>query len=155
MAPKDRSGSQDLPQEWRIPPWQPAVLVLVATGLLALDLNAHLSAGALVMTGIIAAASLLGAVVALRYLLVADEDGIWVRHLVRTDLVEWSDVKDVEMAVGRRNATTIRISRWAGGHVDVPPSLLLPTLPTKMAKVRSIMHGTATHLKELAAARRG
>lgn len=149
----DRSGSTELPQEWRIPPWQPAVLVLVATGLLALDLNAHLSAGALTMTGIIAAASLFGAVLALRYLLVADEDGIWVRHLFRTDLVEWADVKDVEMAVGRRNATTIRISRVAGGHVDVPPSLLLPTLPTKMARVRSIMHGTATHLKELAAAR--
>lgn len=154
MPTPSRSGSRELPQEWRIPPWQPAVLVLVATGLLALDLNAHLSVGALIMTGIIAAASLLGAVVALRYLLVADDSGIWVRHLLRTDLVEWDDVKDVEMAVGRRNSTTIRISRYAGGYVDVPPALLLPTLPTRMARVRSIMHGTATHLKALAAARR-
>ncbi|HEV7203596.1 MAG TPA: PH domain-containing protein [Jatrophihabitans sp.] len=155
MPPTETNRSRDLPQEWRIPPWQAAVLVLVATGLLALDLNVHLSPGALIMTGIIAAASLFGAVVALRYLLVADDDGIWVRHLFRTDLVEWNDVKDVEMTVGRRNATTIRITRVTGAHVDVPPSLLLPTLPTKMSRVRSIMHGTATHLKELAAARRG
>lgn len=145
-------GSQ-LPQEWRIPPWQPAVLMLVATGLLALDLYASLSPGALIMTAIIAAAALVGAVLAIRYVLVADDDGIWVRHIIRTDLVEWADVAEVEMAVGRRNSTTIRITRRAGGHVDVPPSLLLPTLPTKMARVRSIMHGTATQLSEFAAAR--
>jgi hypothetical protein len=136
---------------WRIPPWQPALLILLATGLIALELYADLSVGARIMNAVIAAASLIGACLALRYLLVADTDGIWVRRLVHEELVEWDDVANVDVTLTRRNASTVRVTRRNGSYVDVPPSLVLPTVPTSIRKARSLMSDVARTLLGLAA----
>jgi hypothetical protein len=141
---------QSLPQVWRIPPWQPAALVLLATALGALDIYVRPSSIWMIMAALGAVAALGAAALWLRYLLVADEDGLWVRRAFAEELVEWRDVADVAMTSGHRNGMTVRITRVDGSYVDVPPALLLPTRPTTMPKVRSLIHGIATHLDQLA-----
>ncbi len=91
---------------------------------------------------------------AIRLSLVADDDGIWVRKFFRERLVEWDDVAEVRATLVSRNTMTIRISRMQGGHVDVPPSLLLPTLPTKVHNAQTVVHNAALQLSRLAAQRR-
>src|SRR6476646_9979848 len=45
-----------LPQIWRVPPWQAAALILVATALLALVMYANFAVGPALMMGVLAAA---------------------------------------------------------------------------------------------------
>ncbi len=151
----DRAAAQPLPQTWRIPSWQPAALILLATVLLALDLYAGLGLGPLIMTAAIAAAALVAAGFALRYLLVADDEGIWVRQLFGERLVEWRDIADIEVEHVRGTTYTIRITRANGTFVDVPPSLLQPTLPTSVRKARAVVSTVARRLIEIAAEQRG
>ena len=140
-----------LPQVWRIPSWQPAALILVATALLAYDIYGSPSVGALIMTIVITVASLVGAFLAVRYLLIADEDGIWVRSAVGQHLVEWPDVADIEVTHVRGTTSTVRITRVNGTFVDVPPSLLQPALPTGARKALAVVSTVARRLNELAA----
>lgn len=140
----------ELPRVWRIPPWQPAALILLATALLALDLYADLSTPARATAGLIALAALVAAGCGARFLLVADDDGIWVRRILGERLVEWPDVANVETIVVSRNAMTVRITRADGTHLDVPPSLVQPALPTGMRKARRAIGAVATQLAELA-----
>lgn len=143
-----------LPREWRIPPWQPAVLFLVVSALAAYDIYGSPSLTTVVVTGFLAVVfAVLGALAA-RYLLVADEDGLWVRGIRGEQHVAWPDFAEVDVVAGRRGSTTIRIVRVDGSWVDVPPSLLLPTLPTKIAKARAVMYDVAAVLQDLGEARR-
>ena len=144
----------ELPLVWRIPPWQPAGLIMLATILFALDLYADLSLGPLIMTAAIAVAALVAAAFAIRLALVADDDGIWVRRLFKVQVVPWRDVGAVQATLVSRNTMTIRISRREGGFVDVPPSLLLPTLPTKVPHAQTKVHNLALRLSRLAAEHR-
>jgi hypothetical protein len=147
-------ASQRLPQIWRIPVWQPAALILVATVLLALDLYADLGIGALIMTAVIAVAALVAAGLALRYLLVADEDGIWIRSVRSEQLVEWRDLADIDVTHVRGTTVTVRITRTDGKFVDVPPTLLQPTLPTGARRARTLVGLVARRLLEIAAQQR-
>jgi hypothetical protein len=45
---------------------------------------------------------------------------------------------------------TVRITRRNGSYVDVPSSLVLPTLPTGIRKARSRVSAVAMRLTELA-----
>jgi hypothetical protein len=141
----------ELPLVWRIPPWQPAGLILLATILLAIDLYGDLSVGALIMTAAIAAAALVVAAFAIRLALVADDYGIWVRRLFKVRIVPWRDVASVGATPVSRNNLTVRIGLREGGFVDVPPSLLLPTLPTKVRNAQTNVHLVALKLSRLAA----
>lgn len=145
-----QEADTQLPQEWRIPSWQPAALILLAAVLIAFDIYGSPGIGALLMTAIIAAAALVAAVFAMRYLLVADEDGIWVRTLFGQQLVEWPDVADVDVTHVRGTTSTVRITRMGGSFVDVPPSLLQPTLPTNARKALAIVGAVARQLSDLA-----
>ncbi len=140
-----------LRQVWRIPTWQPPALILIATALLAYDIYGSPSVGALIMTGIISAAALIGAFVAVRYILVADAEGIWVRSLATQHLVEWSDVADIDVVHVRGTTSTVRITRRNGNFVDVPPSLFQPTLPSGAKRALAIVGSAARRLNELAA----
>lgn len=139
-----------LPQEWRIPSWQPAALILLAAVLIAYDIYGSPGLGALLMTAVIAAAALVAAVFAMRYLLVADEDGIWVRTLFGQQLVEWTDIADIDVTHVRGTTSTVRITKMNGTFVDVPPSLLQPTLPTNARRALAIVGTVARRLSDLA-----
>ncbi|MDT4926880.1 MAG: hypothetical protein QOG01_4593 [Pseudonocardiales bacterium] len=153
MARPHDTTRASLPQAWHIPPWQPAALLVLTSALAALDIYGRPSTIVMIAAAIVAVAALVAAVCALRYVLIADEDGIWVRRLLTVVLVEWPDVARVEMTTAHRNGMTVRITRHNGSYVDVPPSLLLPTVPTTMPRARSLIHGVATSLNDLAAAR--
>jgi hypothetical protein len=130
------------------------VLFLAVSGLAAYDIYGSPSLSTVVITAFLAIVfAALGALAA-RYLLVADEDGLWVRGIRGEQHVAWPDFDEVEVVPGRRGSTTIRIVRVDGSWVDVPPSLLLPTLPTKIANARAVMFDVAGVLAELGEARR-
>jgi hypothetical protein len=142
-----------LPQVWRIPPWQAAALLLLTTVLAAVDLYARPSVVPMLVAAFVAVMALFAAVGAIRFLLVADEDGIWVRRLFTVTLVGWADIERVEMASAHRGGMTVRITRRDGTCVDVPPSLVLPAMPTTLPNARRLVQGVANELNSLAAAR--
>ena len=158
-AVSDRAGPDPLPSlplVWRIPPWQPAGLILLAAVLLALVLYGHHSPGPLLLMAVIALAALVSAWYAARLLLVADEDGLWIRRAFSApQLTEWRDVSRIEMEQVHGNTVTVRITRQNGSFADVPPSLLLPTLPTGIRKQRARVHSVAVQLNAVAVGRRG
>lgn len=127
--------------------------MLLTTALAALDIYRRPSAIPAFAAAFVAVSALVAAVCAMRYLLVADEDGLWVRRIFSETLVEWRDVDRVEMTTAHRSGMTVRITRHDGRYVDVPPSLLLPTLPTTLPKTRSRIHTVAMRLNALAVAR--
>ena len=141
-------------QVWRIPSWQPAALILLATVLLGYDIYGSPSVGALIMTVVIALAALVSAFLAVRFLLVADDDGIWVRAAFSQHIVEWCEIAEIEVLHVRRTTSTVRITRTNGTLVDVPPSLLQPTLPTSARTALAGVSTVARRLNELAAEHR-
>ncbi|HEY2273173.1 MAG TPA: PH domain-containing protein [Jatrophihabitantaceae bacterium] len=145
---------QTLPQTWRIPSWQPAALIVFATALLALDIYASLSLGPLVLTVLLAVAALATAGLAVRYQMVADDEGIWVRGVFSEELVEWRDIADIDVTHVRGTTMTVRITRRNGKFVDVPPTLVQPTLPTGVRKARALVGDVARELLDLAAEQR-
>ncbi len=152
-APGSPTPSTRLPQEWRIPPWQPAALLLAVSALAALDIYGSPSTAVLIATAFLALVFLIGAILAMRYLMVADEQGIWVRGLLGEKVVRWDELRDVDVVHSRRGASTVRIYRQDSSYLDVPPPLLQPTLPTKIEKARAVVKGVAAQLEQLAAAR--
>jgi hypothetical protein len=151
----DSHPSTALPQFWRVPPWQAAALILVATVLLALIIYGDFPLAPEVMLGAVAAAALVGAGLAVRFLLVADDDGIWVRRVFSEQLVEWDEVATIEMVHVHANTPTLRIERSNGTHVDVPPTLLQPALPTNIGKTRALVGTVARQLLMIAEQKSG
>jgi hypothetical protein len=85
----------------------------------------------------------------LRMYLVADDDGVGVRHLRNELWTPWRDIDRVEVVSGVRGANTIRIARRNGSYVDVPPSLLQPALPTSKPRALARLDGIARDINDL------
>ncbi|MEO6702648.1 MAG: PH domain-containing protein [Jatrophihabitantaceae bacterium] len=134
----------------RIPAYQPALLMLVVCGTVALNIYAHPSSVVRIVTLAIAASCAGLAVIALRLQLIAAEDGIAVRTLTREHWLPWSQLADLEVVPEVRGAATLRLVRLDGSYLDVPPSLLQPSKPT--SKQRAI--GQLEHLARQLRARR-
>jgi hypothetical protein len=132
----------DEPLSWRVPPYQPALLMLLVCGAAALNIYGHPSQTVRVLTLALGALALGMAVFALRMYLAVDSDGVVVRYLFRPVWISWSDVARVEVVSGVRGSDTVRVVRYDGSYVDVPPSLLQPATPTSkpraLARLRSI-----------------
>jgi hypothetical protein len=122
------------PLVWRIPAWQPAVLLLLVCGALALNLYGSPSSVVRVITLALGAAALVMAVGALRMYMVVDRYGIGFRGLLRTHNIDWSDVSQITVVHSKISGPTLRISRRDSTYADVPASLMLPTKPTGTAK---------------------
>ncbi|MEP6598013.1 MAG: PH domain-containing protein [Actinomycetota bacterium] len=128
MAQPTRPGRE--PLVWRIPPWQPAALFLVASGCAAWNIYGHPSAIARLMTITAGVLALVAGVLAVRMYLVVDDEGIGVRRLWSERSIDWSDVADIDV-IRSRTGMRLRIIRHDAEPVDVPESLLLPSRPTK------------------------
>ncbi len=115
---------------WRIPPYQPAVLMLILVA--AAALNIYAQPPVVVRIPTLAVGLLCGglAIAALRLQLVATDDGIAVRRVVGEQWLPWPELDEVEVVPNVRGAPTVRLNRVDGSYVDVPPSLLQPTRPT-------------------------
>jgi hypothetical protein len=127
----------------RIPPWQPAALFLVTSACAAVTLYGHPSFGPRLLAVALGIGALISAVAAVRMYLVVDSDGIWTRQVVTPHFVPWAEVRDVEVVTLKHGNSTVRIMRSDGSFLDVPPSLLQPTLPTRKVKALAALGAVA------------
>lgn len=137
----------DQPLSWRVPPYQPALLMLVVCAVAALNVYGHPSQTVRALTLVLGAALLGEAALALRMYLGADSDGVVVRYLLRPVWLPWSQIARVEVVSAVRGSDTVRLVRHDGSYVDVPPSLLQPSLPTSKPKALARLKGVAHQLE--------
>jgi len=142
------------PLVWRVPAWQPSVMMLFVCGVVALNL--YLSPNTLVriLTIGLGAVAFVSAIEGLRMYLVADRDGVGFRGLLRTHNVDWPDIQSISVRRSGFNGPTLRITRADGSYADVPPSLMLPTKPTGTAKTLAQLGDTARMITDYGQARR-
>lgn len=119
------------PLVWRIPPWQPAALFLITSVCAALNLYFHPSVNVRIATIFVGLAALISAIASIRMYFVVDEDGIWVRRINNPRFVPWDDVRDIEITRLKQGNATLRVVRGDHSIIDIPPSLVAPTLPTR------------------------
>jgi hypothetical protein len=132
---------------WRIPAYQPALLMLVLCVAAALNIYGHPSTVARIFTlgfGVLCGGL---AVVALRLQLVANDDGISVRQLIGEAWLPWTELANLEVVPEVRGSPTLRLNRTDGTFVDVPPSLLQPGRPTSKQRARGQLDGAARQLR--------
>ena len=142
------------PLVWRVPAWQPTVMMLFVCGVVALNL--YLSPNTLVriVTIGLGALAFIAAIEGLRMYLVADQYGIGFRGLLRTHNIDWSDIQSISVRRTGLNGPTLRITRADGSYADVPPSLMLPTKPTGTVKALAQLGDTARMITDYGQARR-
>ena len=142
------------PLVWRVPAWQPAVMMLFACGVVALNLYSSPNTLVRVVTIGLGALAFVSAIEGLRMYLVADQYGIGFRGLLRTHSIDWSDVQSITVRRRGFNGPTLRITRTDGSYADVPPSLMLPTKPTGTVKALAQLGNTARMITDYGQARR-
>lgn len=125
------------PLTWRVPPWQPALLFLIAAACAALNLYAHPSLAVRLLTIAVAVVAAVMGVLAIRMYFVVDEEGIGVRRLLRERSVEWDEFDSVAVVHGTFDSVTLRIVCRDGRYMDVPQSLLMPSRPTGKVRVNA------------------
>ena len=135
------------PLVWRIPPYQPALLMLVLCAAAALNIYSH--PGLAVRIGTLAIGLACGglAVIALRLQLVATDDGVALRTALSNSWLPWSQLDDLEVVPEVRGAPTVRLNRVDGSYLNVPPSLLQPTLPTSKQRAMGQLEHAARQLR--------
>ena len=137
----------DQPLSWRVPPYQPALLMLVVCAVAAWNIYGHPSETARALTLVLGAAVLAAAVLALRMYLGVDADGVVVRYLRRPVWLPWSQIARVEVVAGVRGSDTVRLVRHDGSYVDVPPSLLHPSAPTSKPRAIARLNGIVKQIE--------
>ena len=133
---------------FRIPAYQPAVLMLLLCGAAALNVYGHPSGLIRIVTLVLGLLCGALSVAALRLQMVADQDGVSVRQLIGEAWLPWPELAEVEIDPDVRGAPTLRLTRTDGTHVNVPPSLLQPTKPTSKKRVLGMLESTARQLRE-------
>lgn len=153
MADPDPAApaSPDKPLSWQVPPYQPALLMLLVCAAAAFNIYGHPSQTVRVVTLAAGALALGLAVLAIRMYLSVDSEGVVVRYLLRPAWLPWSEIARVEVVSGVRGANTIRFVRNNGSYVDVPPSLLQPAKPTSKPRALAQLNSIGNQIE----ARRG
>lgn len=142
------------PLVWRVSPWQPAALFLVASACAAWNIYGHPSAAARLLTISLAVLAVISAVLAVRMYLVVDDEGIGVRRLFSERSIAWSDVADVIVVRGRTGNVRLRIMRHGADPVDVPETLLQPSKPTRTPRTVAQLGIVARQIQAYAEPRR-
>jgi|GEM_PF-2104908 len=137
----------EAPLSVRVPPYQPALLMLVVCAAAALVLYGHPSDTVRYLALAAGAAALLLAVFALRMYLIADDEGIEVRYLWRPAWLPWTEVARVEVVSGVRGSDTVRVVAQDGSYLDVPPSLLQPSVPTSKPRALAQLHSVGNQIE--------
>jgi hypothetical protein len=137
----------DPPLSWRVPPYQPALLMLVVCAVAALNIYGHPSETVRAVTLVLGGAVLMAAVLALRMYLGVDAEGVVVRFLLHPVWLPWSEIARVEVVAAVRGSDTVRLVRQDGSYVDVPPSLLQPARPTSKPRALAQLNSVANQLE--------
>lgn len=141
------TGSTRDPLAWRIPPWQPALLFVVAAGCAAANIYAHPPVPVRVLAIVVGCLALAMAVAAIRMYFVVDDDGVGVRRLWRERSLDWDDIAEVAVIEGRYDKMTVRVRSRDGRYLDVPQSLLMPSKPSGKARVRARLGDVARQVQ--------
>lgn len=144
--PAGQPAEGDRPLSWRIPPYQPAVFVLLTTGCAAWAIYGHPSSGSRLVLSFLAVVLFALGMLTLRMHFIVDDDGLSVRFLGSEKWTDWSDVRSVHVVDGVRGAQTIRIVRLDDTHVDVPPSLLMSARPVSKPRAEAMLRATAARV---------
>ena len=131
------TGVSRAPLTWRIPPWQPALLFLIAAGCAAANAYVHVSVVIRIVTIVVGVAALAMGIAAARMYLVVDDEGIGVRRLWRERSLDWDDISRVSVVERGFDTLTLRIVSRDGRYLDVPQSLVMPSRPTGKSRVRA------------------
>jgi hypothetical protein len=137
----------EAPMSVRVPPYQPALLMLVVCAAAALVLYGHPSDTTRYLALMAGTVALLLAVFALRMYLIVDDEGIEVRYLWRPAWLPWSEIARVEVVSGVRGSDTVRVVRHDGTYVDVPPSLLQPAVPTSKPRASARLNSIGNQIQ--------
>jgi hypothetical protein len=121
--------------------------MLLVCAAAALNIYGHPSSNARAVTLAVGALSLGLAVAALRMYMVADDDGIAVRYILRESWLPWSEIDRIEVVSGVRGSNTVRLSRRDGTYVDVPPSLLQPSRPTSKPRALAQLNSVSNQIE--------
>jgi hypothetical protein len=147
------TGIPDVPgdvRRWRVPPYQPAVLLLVVCAAAAVNLYGHPSGQLRFVTIAFGGASLATAVAWLRMSLYVDQLGMEVRRVSGSVGLPWDSIERIEV-VAVAGGMTIRLTQHDGSLVDVPPSLLVPSKPTSkpraLARINAVVYDLETRRK--------
>lgn len=140
-------GVTRAPLTWRIPPWQPALLFLIAAGCAAVNLYADPSVLVRVATIAVGVLAVVMAVPAARMYLVVDDEGIGVRRLRHERSVDWDEFDRVEVVQRGLDSVTLRITCRDGRYLDVPQSLVMPSRPTGKVRVHARLGDMARQIE--------
>jgi len=143
----------DEPLSWRVPPYQPALLMLLVCAAAALNIYGHPSETTRFVTLLLGALALGLAVLALRMYLRVDHEGAVVRYLLRPVWLPWSEVARVEVVPDVRGSDSVRFVRQDGSYVDVPPSLLQPAKPMTKPRALARLNSIGNQIEALRAGR--
>ena len=141
------TGVSRAPLTWRIPPWQPALLFLIAAGCAAANAYVHVSVVIRIVTIVVGVAALATGIAAARMYLVVDDEGIGVRRLWRERSLDWDDISRVSVVERGFDTLTLRIVSRDGRYLDVPQSLVMPSRPTGKSRVRAQLGDIARQIQ--------
>jgi len=141
------TGVSRAPLTWRIPPWQPALLFLIAAGCAAANAYVHVSVVIRIVTIVVGVAALAMGIAAARMYLVVDDEGIGVRRLWRERSLDWYDISRVSVVERGFDTLTLRIVSRDGRYLDVPQSLVMPSRPTGKSRVRAQLGDIARQIQ--------
>ena len=141
------TGVSRAPLTWRIPPWQPALLFLIAAGCAAANAYVHVSVVIRIVTIVVGVAALAMGIAAARMYLVVDDEGIGVRRLWRERSLDWDDIARVSVVERGFDTLTLRIVSRDGRYLDVPQSLVMPSRPTGKSRVRAQLGDIARRIQ--------
>jgi len=141
------TGVSRAPLTWRIPPWQPALLFLIAAGCAAANAYVHVSVVIRIVTIVVGVAALAMGIAAARMYLVVDDEGIGVRRLWRERSLDWDDISRVSVVERGFDTLTLRIVSRDGRYLDVPQSLVMPSRPTGKSRVRAQLGDIARRIQ--------
>ncbi|HZC70848.1 MAG TPA: PH domain-containing protein [Jatrophihabitans sp.] len=141
------TGPERAPLTWRIPPWQPVLLFLVAAGCAAGNIYTQPSVTVRVVTIAVGALALTMAIAATRMYFVVDYEGVGVRRLLRERSLDWADIADVSVVEQGLDRLTVRVTSHDGRYLDVPQSLLMPAKPSPKPRVRAQLGDIARQVR--------
>lgn len=133
----------------RVPPTQPAVLMVFVCAIAAYNVYGHPVASLRALTLAVAAGLVCLVITGMRMHLLADDEGVAVRFVRSEEWLPWEDVGTIEVVRGVRGSATVRIHRVHGRHLDVPPSLLQPARPTNVVAAQAQLRGVVRQLEEI------
>jgi len=131
----------------RIPVQIPALLLLVVCGCSFVAIYLDVPPTARGILGAVALGLFALVVACLRMGLEADESGVAVRRLLKWRWIGWSRIERVEIAQGIRGSESIRVVARDGELLDVPPTLLQPTLPTTRPRAQAQLRGVLAEIQ--------